>query len=123
MSTAIRAFVPYVHVRSVPESIAFYRRLGFEVENTFTPPEASEPTWANLHSGAARLMVAAAVMPIDATLQGVLFYAYVDDVQATWERLRADGITVSPIATPFYNPKGEFRIEDPDGYTIMIAHT
>jgi hypothetical protein len=44
------------HVKSVAASIAFYRRLGFEVENTFTPPEQEDPSWANLASGRAQLM-------------------------------------------------------------------
>jgi hypothetical protein len=23
----------------------------------------------------------------------------------------------------FYNPRGEFRVSDPDGYVVMIAHS
>jgi hypothetical protein len=27
------------------------------------------------------------------------------------------------LAAPFYAPRGEFRVKDPDGYDIMITHT
>jgi hypothetical protein len=27
------------------------------------------------------------------------------------------------MAYPFYAPRGEFRLTDPDGYTLMITHT
>jgi hypothetical protein len=39
-------------VADVRRSIAFYEQLGFSVGNTFTPPEADEPVWAWLDSGA-----------------------------------------------------------------------
>jgi len=28
-----------------------------------------------------------------------------------------------PIQYPFYSPRGEFRIQDSDGYVIMVTHT
>jgi hypothetical protein len=40
-------------VKSVPRSIQFYGKLGFEVGNSFTPPGQTEPTWAWLESGGA----------------------------------------------------------------------
>ena len=46
----IRALVPLAHVVSVPVSIEFYEKLGFELGNTFTPDGASEPSWAWLES-------------------------------------------------------------------------
>jgi hypothetical protein len=27
-----------------------------------------------------------------------------------------------PIVHPFYNPNGEFRLSDPDGYVVMVTH-
>jgi hypothetical protein len=35
--------------------------------------------------------------------------------------LLAAGIKAGGIAYPDYLPKGEFRVGDPDGYTLMIA--
>jgi hypothetical protein len=111
------------HVKSVPASIAFYRRLGFEVENTFVPPDQKEPSWANLSSERARLMVARADEPVIPSQQAVLFYCYCDDVAVLRKDLMAEGIDAGPIQYPFYALRGEFRIQDPDGYVIMVTHT
>ena len=123
MTTSVRSLVAMPRVRSVPESIAFYRRLGFEVENTFVPEGHTRPTWAYLTAGRAHLMVAEGDETVVPTQQGVLFYAYCDDVPALREELMTAGVPAGPIETPFYAPKGEFRIEDPDGYVIMVTHT
>ena len=93
MAHPIRALVPFVHVSNVPESIAFYEKLGMTVGNTFVPPDATEPAWAWLQSGIAQLMLAKASEP------------------------------VGDIKYPFFAPRGEFRITDPDGYVLMITHT
>jgi catechol 2,3-dioxygenase-like lactoylglutathione lyase family enzyme len=123
MTTAIRKLTALAYVQNVPASIAFYERLGFKVSNTFVPPHANEPVWAWLDSDGASLMVSLASGPVDAGQQAILFYLYVDDVEAKHAELTAAGIAVGPINNPFYNPRGEFRFEDPDGYVLWIAHT
>ena len=118
----IRSLVPFVHVRDVPASIAFYERLGFRVGHTFAPDGASEPAWAWMHINEAQLMLARATAPIDPEQQAVFFYVYVDDVDATHAALRDVGIEVGEIRYEFYAPKGEFRVTDPDGYGLMFTH-
>jgi catechol 2,3-dioxygenase-like lactoylglutathione lyase family enzyme len=117
-----RALVPYVHVADVRRSIDFYARFGFAVANSFTPEKGTDPAWAWLTSGDANLMVTRASRPVDSTKQGVLFYAYCADVPAMHAALAAAGIPVGEIRTEFYAPHGEFRIEDPDGYVVMMTH-
>lgn len=117
----IRSIVPMAHVASVPRSIEFYEKLGFEVGNTFTPEGLREPFWASLASGKAHLMVAKA--PVIPEQQAVLFYLYFDDVAATRAALEKAGVAAGPIKYPFYAPRGEFRVADPDGYALMITHT
>ena len=112
-----------VFVADVERSIAFYRHLGFEVGNTFTAGDATQPTWSWLHSGDAQLMLAAASEPIVAEQQRVLFYIYTDDVAAARESLVETGLGPGEITTPFYAPRGEFRLVDPDGYVVMVTHT
>ena len=119
----IRSLVPMAHVQSVPRSIDFYSKLGFEVGNTFTPEGSPEPAWAWLKSKDAHLMVAKASHPVDAEQQAVLFYLYCEDVAAARTELDRAGISVGPIQHPFYAPRGEFRLTDPDGYVLMITHT
>ena len=115
-----RAVVAMAHVASVAASIEFYKKLGFEVANTFTPQGAPEPSWAWLESGtAAQLMVAKG----PAAQHSVLFYLYVDDVAAAHAELAAAGVDVGEIRSELYAERGEFRVTDPDGYTLMITHT
>jgi catechol 2,3-dioxygenase-like lactoylglutathione lyase family enzyme len=120
----MRALVPLSHVQSVPRSIEFYGKLGFRVVNTFQPAGEAEPTWAYLVAdGGAQLMLGKATEPVIASQQAVLFYLYCDDVAAKHAELQKAGITVGTIASPFYAPRGEFRVEDPDGYVLMVTHT
>jgi hypothetical protein len=123
MSGPVRALTAMAQVASVPSSMAFYRRLGFEVENTFTPNGETDPSWASLVSDRARLMLARGDGPASAGASGVLFYIYCDDVPAFRESLVADGMDAGPIENPFYAPRGEFCLKDPDGYVLMISHT
>ena len=119
----LRSLVPLAHVASVPASIAFYRKLGFEVGNTFTPAESQDPSWVWLKRGNAHLMLSRASAPILPEEQAVLFYLYFDDVGETRRTLEDAGIACGPISYPFYCPRGEFRVTDPDGYALMLAHT
>lgn len=124
MTIPIRALVPFAFVQSVPASIAFYEQLGFTVHNTFARDGGPEPTWAWLQgAGSAALMLGRATEPVVASQQAVFFYLYCDDVEAKHAELSARGVDCGPIARPFYAPRGEFRVHDPDGYVLMIMHT
>jgi hypothetical protein len=68
----LKALVPMAHVRSVPRSIDFYRKLGFVEGNTHTPEGGREPVWAWLTSGGAQFMLALASEPVDPEKQAVL---------------------------------------------------
>ena len=125
MTMTTRQLVPMASVADVERSIAFYAHLGFEVGNTFTPQGATKLSWAWLQSGDAQLMVsnvsaASKQVPEEHT---VLFYVYTDDVAAAHETLAAAGLNPGEIKTPFYSPRGEFKLVDPDGYVLMITHT
>ena len=123
MAIQTKQLVPMVFVADVERSIEFYRHLGFEVGNTFGGDGATKATWAWLYSADAQVMLAAASEPIVADQQRVLFYLYTDDVAAARASLDEAGLSPGEIATPFYAPRGEFRLVDPDGYVLMITHT
>lgn len=110
-------------VADVERSIDYYKHLGFEVDNTFAADGATKPTWAWLRSDDAPLMLAAADESIDPSQQRVLFYLYTDDVQTAHAELTDKGLKPGPITTPFYAPRGEFQLTDPDGYVLMLTHT
>ncbi len=118
----LKALVPMARVRDVTRSIAFYRKLGFEVGNTHAPEGATEPVWAWLGSGGAQLMLAATNEPVDAPSRSVLFYLYAADVAGFRDALLREGIEAGEIKRPFYNPEGEFEVVDPDGYVLMVTH-
>ncbi len=123
MTIPFRNLTPFAFVRDVTASVAFYRTLGFEVGNTFTPDGESQPTWVWLKSDGANLMLARASHPVIAEQQAVFFYLYCDDVAAKHAELAAAGIEVSEVTYPFYAPRGEFRVTDPDGYALEMTHT
>jgi catechol 2,3-dioxygenase-like lactoylglutathione lyase family enzyme len=120
--SAIAALVPMAYVADVAASTGFYGKLGFEIVGSFTPPGEEGPSWVSLRSGRAELMLARASEPVVAAQQAVLFYVYCEDVQGFHAQLAEAGLGPGPIARPFYNPDGEFRLADPDGYVVMVAH-
>ena len=119
----LSSLVPMAHVRSVKRSTEFYKKLGFVEGDTHTPEGGVEPVWVWLHSGGAQLMLAQASEPIDPKQQAVLFYVYCQDVAAFRSRLLESGVEAGQIQHPFYAPRGEFRVTDPDGYVLMVTHT
>lgn len=118
-----RHLVPLVSVADVERSIAFYGHLGFVVGNTFAPEGETKPSWAWLHSGDAQLMLGAASEPVVTNQQAVLFYVYTDDVTAAHTSLTEAGLSPGEITMPFYAPRGEFQLVDPDCYVVMVTHT
>jgi hypothetical protein len=117
-----------IHVADVDRSAAFYRLLGFEIGNRV--PKTGQPQWAWLYSpGApdwrrgANLMLARTGRPLQPEAQDILFYLYASDLVALREKLLVDGLKPGEITYPDYLPKGEFRLQDPDGYCLMIAQS
>lgn len=121
MPANTRSLVAFAHVADVPRSIRFYADLGFTVANQVIPDGRDTPVWAWLESDKANLMVGLADGPVDHSVQAVLFYLYYDDIRQTHATLAALGHAVGAIKYPFYMPGGECRLQDPDGYVLMLA--
>jgi catechol 2,3-dioxygenase-like lactoylglutathione lyase family enzyme len=124
----VSGLVPMVHVVDPERSVAFYRLLGFEVGNRVPPTgpigwawlyQPNAPNWKH----GANLMVTCSERAIKAEAQDVVFYLYAADLEATRNRLLAEGVKVSEISHPDYLPEGEFRTADPDGYCLMVAQS
>ena len=122
----ISGLVPMIHVADIDRSAAFYRLLGFEIGN-YQPREGTKH-WAWLHAPAApewrrgpNLMISRTGRPLNPDAQDVLFYLYAADLPALHTALANAGIAAGAICYPHYLPQGEFRLTDPDGYTVMIA--
>lgn len=122
----ITALVPMIHVLDMERSVEFYRLLGFEIGNY--QPRAGPMHWAWMYAPKApdwkrgpNLMLTRSECAIDVESQEVLFYLYAADLPALRQRLLGAGIKAGEISHPEYLPEGEFRVGDPDGYTLMIA--
>jgi hypothetical protein len=121
MTAQTRSLVAFAHVANVQRSIDFYADLGFKTRNTVVPQGQSAPMWAWLESEKANLMVGLADGQIDASQQAILFYLYFDNIKQTHAVLVELGHSPGEIKYPFYMPGGECRLEDPDGYVLMLA--
>lgn len=133
----VTGLIPMAHAESVERSIAFYERFGFAVENSI-PDHLGKLTWAAMKSALAQIMFARASGPVDPTQQAILFYLYTDDLRALRQHLLDCGVPnlggyhgcerkcdgrggLYDIAHPPYMPSGEMRVEDPDGYCLLVG--
>jgi hypothetical protein len=116
----ITGLTPMAHAADVQRSVDFYKLLGMEVRGSLRNP-SGQLQWVHLACDQADLMFARASEPVIAGQQAVLFYLYSPDLVALREHLVARGVKVSPIKYPDYMPKGEIRVDDPDGYCLLIG--
>ena len=127
MSSAVtqvefKAAVPLIHVADVQRSIDFYQKLGFEVGNTPLANQEGIKTFAWLHRGrASQIMVTRTGRPLNPGAQDVMFYLYVENMPAYRQHLVDRGVQVGEIKYPFWSPGGEFRVDDPDGWTWIVT--
>jgi catechol 2,3-dioxygenase-like lactoylglutathione lyase family enzyme len=115
----INRLVPFVRVVDVEASVAFYRHLGFTVQETAKYKDRL--SWASLQSGDAEIMFEGTYGPSDPDHQRVEFYLYSHDLAALRDQLLAAGIDASEINDGSPGPREEMRVTDPDGYVLMIA--
>jgi predicted enzyme related to lactoylglutathione lyase len=116
---AVSDLVPFAHVTDVDRSIAFYERLGFEMEHEFR--DDGRRVWAFLERGDARLMVAEADGAFDPEAQGVIFYLYTRDLDTLRARLLDSGVEAPEVTTGGPGPDRQLELTDPDGYVLMVA--
>jgi len=107
--------VPMLPVRSMPASVEFYRKLGFEVEE-----RNDQWRWARLASGDCRLMLDESINVAPTAPRLSVLYLYPDDIAGYHRQVRANGVRVPDLETTFYGMT-EFRIDDPDGNRLWIG--
>jgi catechol 2,3-dioxygenase-like lactoylglutathione lyase family enzyme len=114
--------VPMMPASDVSATIAFYEQIGFTVGHSVAEEGSDKPNWAWLYNGDAHVMINQAPEPIEATHASSSLWVYCKDVVAAHAFLKERGLDVGAISYPFYNPRGEFHVHDPDGYAVFIAH-
>lgn len=117
----VMGLIPLAHCADVQRSVGFYGLLGMELRGSLKTSSGLQ--WAHIASEQAELMFARASEPVVPSQQAVLFYLYSPNLALLREHLTSAGIRVSPITYPDYMPKGEVRVEDPDGYTLLIGQS
>jgi len=131
-----------LHVQDVEASARFYQMLGFSIESRYVRPDGVT-NFIGLKSAQAELFLAVSSGPIEPSEQAVLFYMYTTDVKSLREHLISQGLEdggIPPglrkagqeghmpvrnaaysICYPFYMPHGELRVQDLDGYTLLVG--
>jgi catechol 2,3-dioxygenase-like lactoylglutathione lyase family enzyme len=107
--------IPMLPVKSLPESVEFYQKLGFVIER-----RVDDWGWAMIRCDDCRLMLDQSInRHPDAPRQGVI-YLYPEDIVEYHRRLRASGVAIPDLSMTFYGLT-EFRIVDPDGNRLWIG--
>jgi hypothetical protein len=130
-SATVTSIVAMIRVADVMNSAKFYQNLGFEIGNA-EPRECPPFNWAwlyqpkapNWKTGANLMLISGEVSgTVESKANTVLFYLYARDLKWLRQELLAKGFSAGEISYPEYLPEGEFRLQDPDGYTLMIAQS
>ncbi len=116
----VTGLIPMAHTADVQRSVEFYKLLGMQLRGSLKN-DAGGLQWAHVSCKQAELMFTRASEPVIASQQAVLFYLYATDLVALREHLLTHGVRVSSITYPEYMPKGEVRVDDPDGYCLLIG--
>jgi catechol 2,3-dioxygenase-like lactoylglutathione lyase family enzyme len=107
--------IPMLPVRSMPASVEFYQKLGFDVEQ-----RNDDWGWAMLRFDDCRLMLDQSINhAADAPRQFVI-YLYPENIDEYHQQVRRNGLTLPDLDVTFYG-MSEFRIDDPDGNRLWIG--
>lgn len=107
--------IPMLPVRSIGDSIVFYEKLGFTVEQ-----RNDSWGWAMLVFGDCRIMVDRSINVHPAAPRQSVLYLYLDDIEAYHAQVRGSGLAIPDLDTTFYGMT-EFRLDDPDGNRLWIG--
>jgi predicted enzyme related to lactoylglutathione lyase len=110
--------VAVTYVRDIAAAREFYRLLGFTERSSGT---AETSAWSSLHHGDHSLVLASTQPRLELPPIPLLFYFYVEDVEAAAAVCVEAGITVTRSGHPPHAQGGEFKLIDPDGNTILVG--
>jgi uncharacterized glyoxalase superfamily protein PhnB len=109
--------IPMLPVKSMPASVEFYRKLGFNVER-----KEDGWGWAMLRFDECRVMLDQSINARPEAPRQCVLYLYPESIEKYHEQVRSAGLVAPDLNVTFYGMK-EFRIEDPDGNRLWIGQT
>jgi catechol 2,3-dioxygenase-like lactoylglutathione lyase family enzyme len=107
--------IPMLPVKSMPASIEFYQKLGFEVEQ-----RNDVWNWAMLSFDECRLMLDQSINLHRNSPRESVLYLYPENVVEYHRQVRMNGLDVPDLDKTFYGMT-EFRLDDPDGNRLWIG--
>ena len=110
--------VAVTYVRDIVASRAFYELLGFREHSS---GKADTSAWLALHRDGHYVLLASTRPPLDLPWLPLLFYFFLDDLDAVTGALGAAGVEVTHMGRPPHALGGEVKLLDPDGNTILLG--
>ena len=118
MTPTVLSMVAVTYVRDIDTSRAFYELLGFrEVRQGSSPTSA----WLALHHDEHSVLLASTSPSLDIPRLPLLFFFYLDDVDAAVAIVKAAGLEAHHMGYPAHALGGEVKLLDPDGNTVLIG--
>jgi uncharacterized glyoxalase superfamily protein PhnB len=122
----MESLTPNIYVQNVGETLAFYKKLGFEPLMT-VPEQSPDPIWAMVQNGSVHLMfecyqsIEGRFPEISRQPGGsLLFYIKVKNIQSLYDSIRHKVPVLHGLTTTFYGAT-EFSIKDINNYVITFA--
>ncbi|MGY0613473.1 MULTISPECIES: VOC family protein [unclassified Luteimonas] len=112
---SLSRLIPMQPVKSMPESVVFYEKLGFVVES-----RNDDWGWAKLRCGSCELMLDQSINLHAGIPRISVLYLYPEDVAEFHRQTRENGLSVPDLDATFYGMM-EFRLEDPDGNRLWVG--
>jgi len=112
--------VPMIHVPHVASTAQWYASIGFTIRDIARESDEGEEIWALLRLGESTIMLSAGGNPSDAPRREFDLYIYVDDIDATRQRLDGKIDIVEDLHETFYGMR-EFIIRDCNGFWITFG--
>jgi predicted enzyme related to lactoylglutathione lyase len=118
MSPAVQSMIAATYVRDIDASRAFYELLGFREQSA---GKAATSAWSALQHNGHSVLLASTQPPLDLPRLPLLFYFYLDDLDAVASALGTAGVEVTEAGHPPHALGGEVKILDPDGNTVLLG--
>ncbi|QSB04779.1 VOC family protein [Natronoglycomyces albus] len=112
---SFQAVTPFINYGDIQAATSWLtEKLGFG-DVRFYREEDGSIGYADIYAGATRMLLTAAE-PEPGNGQGSLFIVHVDDVDALYESVKANGVEADPPRDTDYGPR-TFGVTDPWGYS------